>query len=66
MRPTGIVLRVIAVVAVLVGLLWIGQGLGYVRWPSSSFMIDQQPWAIYGVALAVLGVVLWLIGRRRR
>jgi hypothetical protein len=65
MRPTGIALRVIAVAAVLVGLLWIGQGLGYVRWPSSSFMIDQRPWAIYGVALAVIGVVLWLIGRRR-
>jgi hypothetical protein len=65
MRPTGIALRVIAVAAVLVGLLWIGQGLGYVRWPSSSFMIDRRPWAIYGVALAVIGVVLWLIGRRR-
>jgi hypothetical protein len=28
-------------------------------------MIDRRPWAIYGVALAVIGVVLWLIGRRR-
>lgn len=65
MRPAGIALRVIAVVALLVGLLWITQGLGYVRWPRSSFMIGQRPWADRGAALVLLGVVLGLIGRRR-
>jgi hypothetical protein len=27
--------------ALLVGLLWIGQGTGTVNWPQSSFMIRQ-------------------------
>jgi len=51
--------------AVLVGLLWIGQGTGYVRWPASSFMIDAKIWAFYGFVLAVGGVGLILFARRR-
>lgn len=65
MRPTSVALRVLAAVALLVGLLWITQGLGYVRWPRSSFMIDQRPWADRGAALVLFGVVLGLVGRRR-
>lgn len=52
-------------IAVLVGLLWIGQGIGYVRWPASSFMIDAKIWAWYGLALAVVGVALIIHARRR-
>ena len=52
-------------IAVLVGLLWIGQGIGYVRWPASSFMIDAKIWAWYGLALAVAGVALIIHARRR-
>ena len=37
-------LLLIGVIAVLVGLLWIGQGTGTVRWPASSFMIDARVW----------------------
>jgi hypothetical protein len=47
------------------GLLWIGQGTGYVNWPQSSFMISQIQWAWYGAGLAVIGVVLIALGRRR-
>ncbi len=61
-----ILLLVIGVLALLVGLLWVGQGLGYVHWPASSFMLDQRPWADRGAALAVLGLVLILIARRFR
>jgi len=59
------VLAVIGVLLVLVGLLWIGQGTGIVAWPANSFMIDERPWAIRGVGLAVVGVALILYGRRR-
>jgi hypothetical protein len=52
------VLLIVGIVAVLVGLLWIGQGTGYVRWPQSSFMISQVQWAYFGIALAVLGLIL--------
>jgi len=40
--------------ALAVGLLWIGQGTGAVKWPQSSFMISQIQWAGYGAALAAL------------
>lgn len=53
-------------VATLLGLLWIGQGLGYVQWPRSSFMLDQRVWADYGAGLAVVGLLTILIARRLR
>jgi hypothetical protein len=60
-----ITLTVIGVLALLMGLLWIGQGLGYIHWPASSFMLDQRPWALRGAFLAVVGVVLLAFARRR-
>ena len=57
-------LVVIGTLCALLGLLWIGQGLGYIHWPASSFMLDQRPWADRGAALAVLGLVLILAARR--
>ena len=59
-------LVVIGTLCALVGLLWIGQGLGYIHWPASSFMLDQRPWADRGAAVAVLGLVLILAARRIR
>jgi hypothetical protein len=47
----------------LVGLVWIGQGLGLLR--GSSFMVDDVRWAIAGVVAAIVGVVLVVNGRRR-
>jgi hypothetical protein len=60
-----IVARIIGVIALLMGLLWIGQGLGVVKWPASSFMIDVRPWAIRGAALALVGVLLIWRSRRK-
>ena len=53
------------VLALLMGLLWIGQGLGLVRWPASSFMIDMRPWALRGLLLAIVGIALAWYGWRR-
>ncbi len=50
-------LLAIGVVAILIGLVWIGQGTGYFPYPRSSFMINEMPWAYYGIVLAVLGLV---------
>ena len=55
---------VIGVLALLMGLLWIGQGTGVVRWPASSFMINESAWAIRGCILAVGGVLMIVFGRR--
>ena len=57
--------RIIGVIALLMGLLWIGQGTGVVKWPASSFMIDVRPWAIRGAVLAVVGLGLLLWSRRK-
>lgn len=60
-----LILQVIAVLAILMGLLWIGQGTGVVMWPASSFMLAQKQWAYNGAVLAVVGVVLLVLARRR-
>ena len=59
-------LTLVGAIAVLIGLVWIGQGSGYFPYPASSFMIDQSPWIAYGAGLAVLGLVLIAIARRSR
>jgi len=57
-------LTLIGIIALAMGLLWMGQGLGYVRWPASSFMIDESTWIYYGGGIAVLGILLIVFARR--
>lgn len=64
-KPVRTTLAVMGAVGILVGLLWIGQGTGYVRWPTSSFMIEQRQWAWYGLATLVIGVMLIAWSTRR-
>ena len=59
------VASVIGVLAVLMGLLWIGQGLDIIHWPESSFMLDQRIWSIYGAVLALVGAGIIFWARRR-
>ena len=59
------VLLMIGVATMAMGLLWIGQGLGLVHWPQSSFMLDQRPWAVRGALLAVIGVLLVIYSRKK-
>jgi hypothetical protein len=61
-----IVLTIIAVLMVLSGLLWIGQGTGAIPWPANSFMINERPWVLRGAILAILGAALFWFARRRR
>ena len=58
------VTTIIGVFAVLMGLLWVGQGMNYIHWPASSPMLDQRIWTLWGALLAVIGIVLIRIGRR--
>jgi hypothetical protein len=57
--------RVLAgVLVILVGAVWIGQGLGVLR--SSSFMVDDVRWAVIGLAMVIVGAALLWEARRRR
>jgi hypothetical protein len=55
---------ILGILALLMGLLWIGQGTGTINWPQSSFMIKQIEWAYYGAGLAIVGLILIWRGRR--
>ena len=58
-------LVILGSLAILVGLLWVGQGEGMIHWPASSFMIDQRPWVTRGAILAVAGLLLIFFSRMR-
>jgi len=51
-------LLTVGMMALAIGLLWIGQGTGVVAWPKSSFMINEIQWAGYGAALSAVGLIL--------
>jgi hypothetical protein len=60
MRASAVVLGVILV---LVGLVWIGQGLGYLK---GSFMTGAMMWAWIGGATVVVGVAVVSLSLRLR
>lgn len=61
------ILLVFGVLFVLAGLLWTGQGLGIIMWPSSSFMLADRQWAVNGSITALVGVgLIWLARRPGR
>jgi hypothetical protein len=57
-------LLIAGLLAILIGLIWIGQGTGYFPYPASSFMINQMPWVYWGLLLAALGLIAALVSRR--
>jgi hypothetical protein len=60
-----LVLRVvIGVVLVLVGAVWLVQGLGIVT--TGSFMDGQSVWAVIGGASVAVGLIALSRSRRRR
>jgi hypothetical protein len=47
----------------LLGLLFMAQGSGYLAWPPESFMVGAQQWVYYGGAIAAVGLLLILASR---
>ena len=47
---------IVAAVLVVLGLVWIGQGLGIIQ--SSSLMIGDARWAVAGAIAVALGAVV--------
>jgi uncharacterized membrane protein len=65
MKALKLLVTVLGVLMVLMGGLWIGQGLNIIRWPASSFMIGVPQWSWNGMFLAIVGIALiWLVRRR--
>jgi hypothetical protein len=56
------ILTIVGVVMMLLGCVWILQGVGVLP---GSFMTGQIQWAVYGAIIGVLGVVVVLWARRR-
>ena len=61
---TVLLLRVVGVVLVLIGVIWLIQGLGIVT--TGSFMDGQSVWAVIGGACVAGGLVVLSRSRRRR
>ena len=58
-----IVLRILAVLLIVVGIIWILQGINVLP---GSFMTGQIQWAYRGGLAAVIGLaILLFIGRKR-
>lgn len=58
-------LQVAGLAFILSGGLWLLQGLGLVKWPADSFMLDQRQWALYGAVTLIVGAILfWRSGKR--
>lgn len=65
MRILKLLLLLVGILAALMGLLWIGQGLGLIMWPADSFMLGEPVWSWGGAALAAIGFGLIWFSRRR-
>jgi hypothetical protein len=49
---------------VVSGLFFAAQGVGYVRWPAESFMVNNGSWLYYGAGIALVGLTFIIVGRR--
>jgi hypothetical protein len=58
------ILTIIAVILLIGGLVFVGQGSGYFPYPAESFMINQIRWVYYGAVIAVAGLLLGVVARR--
>ena len=56
-------LVILGVIVLLVGVVWIGQGLGYIK---GSFMTGDMKWFWIGVGMVVVGVGLGAFSLRRQ
>jgi len=57
-------LTVVAIVLLLSGLVFMGQGSRFFPHPAESFMIGASQWIYYGGGIALVGLVLLISARR--
>ena len=59
------VMTIVGVAMIVMGGLWMLQGLDIVRWPADSFMLGETVWTRNGAILAAVGLLLIVLGRRQ-
>jgi hypothetical protein len=57
----GIVQKIVIVLTAVVGVVWLGQGIGLIP---GSFMTGRAGWAVAGVGMLGLSYLLWRRSRR--
>ena len=65
MKFLKMLLGVLGVLMILMGGLWIGQGLNIIKWPETSFMIGVPQWSWNGMGLALVGIAFIWWSRRK-
>lgn len=61
-RGARVVLVVIGLIALVVGGVWVGQGLNLIP---GSFMTGNRMWLYIGLVVGVVGIILIVLGLRR-
>jgi hypothetical protein len=57
-------LSIAGIILLIAGLVFVAQGSGYFPYPAESFMVGRSRWIYYGGAIAVVGLLLIIFGRR--
>lgn len=63
-----LLLALVGLIALAAGLVWAGEGLGYLNYPLPYMppMFGVRLWAWYGAGVALLGLLIVIYSRRRR
>jgi LPXTG-motif cell wall-anchored protein len=60
---------VVGILALVFGLFWAGQGAGFIQWPpvqTGQFtMVGHSNWVFIGLGVAIAGLGLVLLSRRK-
>jgi hypothetical protein len=56
-------LRIFGMLLLVLGLLFMAQGSGYLPWPAESFMVGDRNWVFYGSAVAAIGMLVIFASR---
>jgi len=63
------VILVLGILALVAGLFWAGLGAGFIKWPTPQpgqfTMVGHSNWVFIGLGVAIAGLGLVLLARRR-
>lgn len=57
-------LQVFGAILVISGFFFALQGAGVIMWPAESFMLANSQWVTNGSIIALVGVGMFVLGRR--